>query len=146
MRGTHGPEPSQAVLGRTPARRAALGTGRAGQAAGLHPCLTEGPQGQPTAAQPLPESRGSHIWNPSGLPDGWCAGFPRRANGPPSTGTDGVILTPRSPPLPHPSPTPPSLLLLPLKNGAQGSASCFRVLQGEMDLPGHGREEGLGGG
>lgn len=87
----------------------------------------------------------SHAEATSGTPQACQTGFPRRANGPPSTGTDGVILTPRSPPLPHPSPTPPSLLL-PLKNGAQGSASCFRVLQGEMDLPGHGREEGLGGG
>ena len=72
---------------RTPARRAALGTGRAGQAAGLHPCLTEGPRGQPPAAQPLPESRGNHIWNPSGLPDGLARRLPAESQ-PPSQHRD----------------------------------------------------------
>lgn len=87
----------------------------------------------------------SHAETTSGTPQacqtGWRAGFPRRASRPPSTGTDGVILTPGSPsPLSLLPPFPP-LILLPLKNGAQGSASCFSVLQGGMDLPGHGREE-----
>ena len=49
----------------------------------------------------------SHAEATSGTPQACQTGFPRRANGPPSTGTDGVIITPRSPPLPHPSPPLP---------------------------------------
>ena len=113
MGGTRGPEPSQAALVANPSEESGTRdwTCRTGGGGSILASLRVFGDSLLLRSRSL-----SHAETTSGTPQacqtGWRAGFPRRASRPPSAGTDGVILTPRSPPLPT-SPFPPFTLPFP---------------------------------